>query len=96
MAINNCTPFIKIRLRIENKTRWSSTFSMLESFHKACLRNVFSNEPSCPVSYEVIEIYLQILLPAFQFNLVMKKTKSISASKIIYYAFKMEQNGGDW
>ena len=48
---------------------------MLESFHKAYLRNVFSNELSCPVSFEVIEIYLQILLPAFQFNLVMQKTK---------------------
>jgi hypothetical protein len=55
---------------------------MLESFHKAYLRNVFSNELSCPVSFEVIEIYLQILLPAFQFNFVnfvMQQTKSTIA-----------------
>jgi hypothetical protein len=89
MAINNCTPFVKIlsklsrfasnykksinlvkisiknkaRLRIENKTRWSSTFLMLESFHKAYLRNVFSNELSCPVSLE--ELFEEQIFSSF-------------------------------
>lgn len=66
----------KARLRIENKTRWSSSYLMLESFHRAYLRNAFPSESPCPVSFEDIELYLQILLPAFKFNLIMQKTKS--------------------
>ena len=66
----------KARLRIENSTRWSSCFLVLESHHKGYLRNIFSSDLPCPVSFQALEFYLQILLPAFQFNLIMQKTKS--------------------
>ena len=33
----------KSRLRCENLTRWSSSYLMLESFHKAYMRGVFTN-----------------------------------------------------
>ena len=67
----------KARLRIEISTRfWSSSFLMIQSFHKAIIRKAFSVETPCPVSLEEIEIYLQILLPAYQFSLIMQKDSS--------------------
>ena len=66
----------KARLRIENATRWSSEYLVMESHHKAYKRNIFTEEYPCPVSFNCLEYYLQILLPAFQFNLIMQKTKS--------------------
>ncbi|CAF0789124.1 unnamed protein product [Brachionus calyciflorus] len=80
-SINTCKFFIKkkARLRIENTTRWSSSFLMLESFQKAILRDAFPRDKPCPVSLEIIETYLQILLPAFQMNLIIKKSKSTTA-----------------
>ncbi|CAF1132277.1 unnamed protein product, partial [Brachionus calyciflorus] len=80
-SINTCKFFIKkkARLRIENTTRWSSSFLILESFQKAILRDAFPRDKLCPVSLEIIETYLQILLPAFQMNLIMQKSKSTIA-----------------
>jgi hypothetical protein len=69
----------KVRFRINNETRWASVFLLLECFHKAYCRQLFNNDFKCPVSLEVIEQYLQILLPAFQFNLIMQKTSSTIA-----------------
>ena len=54
----------KYRLRIENTTRWSSAFLMLEAVKRAYDRQAFSDENPCPVDLETIEIYLQILAPA--------------------------------
>ena len=65
----------KARLRIENKTRWSSEFMVLEAFHKGYLENIFGDYP-CPVRFEAIEYYIQILLPALTFNLTMQRTGS--------------------
>ena len=36
--------------------------------------DLFANDLVCPVSYERIVVYLQILAPAFNFNLHMQKT----------------------
>jgi hypothetical protein len=60
----------------------------MQSFHKAYKRNAFSTSNPCPVSFDIIEKYMQILLPAFQFNLIMQQTQSsigdvIPALKII-------------
>ena len=59
----------KARLRINNETRWSSTFLLLDSFHKGYKNNIFADEFPCPIPFEDIEIYMQILLPAFHLNL---------------------------
>lgn len=64
----------KARLKLEIITRWSASYMMLESFQKAYLRKAFADDNPCPVKLETIELYMQILLPAFKFNLVMQKT----------------------
>ena len=66
----------KVRLQVENKTRWSSSFLMLESFYRAHQASAFLEDNPCPVTYERIQKYLLILLPAYQFNLIMQKDKS--------------------
>ncbi len=57
-------------------------------FYKAYKRNAFSSENPCPIALEEIEKYMQIFLPAYQFNLVMQKNDAtiddvIPAVKII-------------
>ena len=69
----------KVRFRINNETRQASVFLLLDFFHNAYSTGVFSETFKCPASLEVIEKYLQILLPAFQFNLIMQKNSSTIA-----------------
>ena len=64
------------RLGIENTTRWSSSYLMLMSFHKAKMKNTFSAENPSPIDLETLELFLQILQPAYQFSLIMQKNKS--------------------
>lgn len=45
--------------------RWDSVFKMFLSFWKSYDRGVFVGQYTCPYSMEVIEKYLQILLPLF-------------------------------
>ena len=62
----------KSRLRIENKTRWSSAYLLLESVNRAYDKRLFIHEDinlRCPLSLEKIEIYLQILQPAYRFTI---------------------------
>ena len=49
---------------------------MLESFYRAHKAKAFPIDNPCPVSFEKIDKYLLILLPAYQFNLIMQKDKS--------------------
>ena len=53
--------------------RWSAAFLMLQSFHSAYKKNAFDPSKPCPVSLDKIELYMQILLPAYQFSLIMQK-----------------------
>ena len=62
----------RARLRLENQTRWSSSLLMLDSFQTGYSKGIFSEEYPCPVNSVAIETYMQILLPAFQFNLAMQ------------------------
>ncbi len=78
----------RAKLHLENLTRWLSSYLLLHSFYKAYKRNAFSSENPCPIALEEIEKYMQILLPAYQFNLVMQKNDAtigdvIPAVKII-------------
>jgi hypothetical protein len=61
---------LKCRLRLENATRWSSTYMMLESIKKAFDRNAFK-DVTLPI--KEIEIYLQILKPAYILSLNWQK-----------------------
>ncbi len=64
----------KCKLRLENLTRWSTSYLMLLSVKKAYMKNMFNDDNPCSVDLATIEIYLQILKPAyilsqqFQFN----------------------------
>ena len=62
---------------MENATRWSSSYLMLLSFHNAYVKGVFAGDNKCPVSLEVIDKYIQVLLPAHQFNLRMQSDEAI-------------------
>ncbi len=44
------------RLRIENTTRWSSSYLMLMSFHKAIMKNTFTAENPSPIDLETLEL----------------------------------------
>ncbi|RNA03120.1 hypothetical protein BpHYR1_035864 [Brachionus plicatilis] len=69
----------KVRFRINNETRWASVFLLLDCFHQEYLRSVFNLTFKCPVSLEVKENYMQILLPVFQFNLILQNNSSTIA-----------------
>ena len=72
----------KAKIHMDNQTRWASSFLLLKSFLNAYKKNAFSIDNPCPVSLEVIEKYLQILLPAYQFNLIMQRNPSTIAEVI--------------
>jgi hypothetical protein len=66
----------KSRLRCENQTRWSSSFLMLESFKKCFDKNIFTSDHKPPASKETIEKYLQVLLHAYKFSMILQSNKS--------------------
>lgn len=83
----------KARLRIENATRWSSAYLMLESVKRAYDKNLFNEEieeQKCPLSQNKVETYLQILRPAYRFSITFQNNYSSishlipSIKRIIY------------
>ncbi|CAF0799022.1 unnamed protein product [Brachionus calyciflorus] len=78
--------FLPPRLRLENTTRWSSAYLMLESVLRAYSKNLFVSENPdlrCPVSGQNIEIYLQILKPAYILNINFQNNHSSIADTTI-------------
>ena len=68
----------KSRLILENLTRWSSAFLLLESVKKAYENNLFDGmdaEQIRLVPLETIDIYLQILKPAYLFSIQFQRLK---------------------
>ena len=60
----------KCRLRLENLTRWSSGYLMLESVKRALNKNAFEkSDTECPVEADVIDTYLQLLQQSYIVNL---------------------------
>ena len=55
----------KCELRLENVTRWSSSYLMLMSVYNASEKNMFDDKNLCPIKLDDLEIYLQILKPAY-------------------------------
>ena len=64
------------RLRIENLTRWSSTFLMLESIKRAYDRGAFNDNFPCDIDLKTTEIYLKILKPAYKLSIKFQKNSS--------------------
>lgn len=75
----------KCRLRLENSTRWGSTFLMLERLKKAHKKGVFDNidmSNKLPVSIEFINSYLKILKSAYLVNVYFQRDSSTIAEVI--------------
>lgn len=94
----------KSRLRIENRTRWSSAYLLLESVKRAYDKQLFddnNDELRCPLSLKQVETYLQILQPAYRFTISFQNNNSpISALipslfRIIYSWETMELDEED-
>ena len=62
----------KCRLRLENLTRWGSTFLMLERVQKAFNKGLFDNH-TLPVSINVINNYLKILKHPYLFSTSLQR-----------------------
>jgi hypothetical protein len=71
IQLNRMFRIRKCRLRLENLTRWSSAYLLLESVKRAFDGGLFDEfEPEeIPVTLETIEIYLQVLKPAYLFSI---------------------------
>ena len=65
VALNCAFKAEKCKLRLENLTRWSSAYLMLLSVLRAYNKDMFDGQNPCPLAKEDIEIYLQILKPAY-------------------------------
>ena len=55
---------------------------VLESVLRAYKKNIINDELKCPVSFEKIEIYLQILAPAYRVSLGFQKNGTSIADVI--------------
>ena len=69
----------KCRLRLQGKKRWSLVYLILESTKRAFDRGAFIQddpERKCPIPYEKIEMYLQILKPLYLLNISFQSNHS--------------------
>ena len=64
---------LKCRPCIYQKTRWLGGQNLLYSAKRAYDKGAFDGDIKCPVELEVIEMYIQVLLPAYEFTLGMEK-----------------------
>jgi len=60
---------LKCRPCIYQKTRWLGGQNLFYCAKRAYEKGAFDDDIKCPVELEVIEIYLQVLLPAYHMNL---------------------------
>jgi len=81
----------KGKLRLANATRWSSCYLMLESVKRAFDKGCFlACNIECPVSLDAIELYLQILKPAYILTNNWQRDKAgihdvlLGISKLLY------------
>jgi hypothetical protein len=73
------------RLRLDNATRWSSTFLSLETIQKAHKKKIFDHEilaNTFPLKMKRIETYLEILYPLYLTNISFQDSSS-SISDVI-------------
>ena len=72
----------KCKLRLENKTRWSSSYFVLESVKNAYDKGLFTDKCPCPVGLEKVETYILILKPSYLLSLSLQRTDSSIAETI--------------
>lgn len=65
----NCRP------KTENTTRWFSQFMVLQWAYRGNKKQLFG-DLNCPVDLNQVEIYLQILAPAYDLNLIFQRSDS--------------------
>jgi hypothetical protein len=85
IQLNSVFRMKKCRLRLENLTRWSSAYLMLESVKKAYDRDMFNTdnpELKCPIDLKTIEIYIQILKPCYLASIHFQMPNSSIADTI--------------
>jgi hypothetical protein len=66
----------RCRLRLDGLTRWSATFLMLESVLRAINKGAFDKTLKCPVKRKTLEIYHQILKPAYELSISFQSSNS--------------------
>ena len=94
IELNKVFANAKYRLRLENITRWGSTFLMLERLKKAHKKGLFETLDSSsklPVSIDVINSYLKILKPAYLVNIYFQRNTS-SIAEVIPAILKLISN----
>ena len=75
----------KCRQRLDNETRWGSTFLMLEQIIKAEKRGLLDEikeQCPCPVSLTLIQNYVAILIPAYLFNFSLQRQSATIAEVV--------------
>lgn len=89
---------LKCRPCIYQKTRWLGGQNLLFSAKKAYERGAFNGDIKCPIKLDVIEMYIQVLMPAYLFTLGMEKNRSSigdvipAVLRLIHIWDKMEVN----
>ena len=68
IQVNRVFRDLKCRPKIYNKARWSGGMILLLSNKRAYEKGAFETT-ECPISLEIIEMYIKILLPGYQFTL---------------------------
>ena len=67
----------KCVLRLENSTRWSSTFLMLRVLSKAFKRKALDQvDIECPINEDLVDQYLKVLKPIYLFNIGLQFNNS--------------------
>jgi hypothetical protein len=97
IEINKIFARLKCRLRLDKKVRWGSGFTVLvlvrKAFEKKAIKEVYlKNKLQCPLSLKVINNYIEVLKPAYRFNIRMQ-TNSITISDVIP---QLLRSIGDW
>jgi hypothetical protein len=82
LKTNNVFRNLKCRTRIYQKTRWTGAILLLFSNQRAYHKGAFDEDIICPIGLDVIETYIQILLPAYYTTLGWEKNKSSIADVI--------------
>lgn len=79
---NDCRPKLMVQ------TRWFSQVNTL-IWAKKCYEKSLIAENDCPLSYNDIDTYLQILLPAYYVNLLFQRTSS-TVGDVLPHIFKLK------
>jgi hypothetical protein len=81
---------LKCRPRIYQKTRWCGAILLLLSNKRAFDKGAYDEANSCPIAFEVIETYIQILRPAYFTTLGWEKNSSSIADVIPQVLFLID------